>query len=152
MENTACGNAWSSHGKQLGCIYGIGSLSLTSVISCSTRTTDNCHYYYHHSYFLVSALPQELTHDVANAWLFSHGFLLGLTKHHPIAKLVVENGLLPHIIDELQRLRLTEVNWVCIIHNILICSCRALARLYGRGVMKVFWFLVHAVRMHALVQ
>lgn len=58
------------------------------------------------------ALPGSLDADLTNAWIHAHGLLLGLSKHAPIAKVLVEKGLLPHHMNELCTLRMNEVNWV----------------------------------------
>ena len=67
----------------------------------------------------------EIDSNLSQTWVFTHGVVLGLSKDHNIAELIVKKGLLPYHIRELKVQRMISIDKVCyykrkIYHNIML--------------------------------
>ena len=51
--------------------------------------------------------------NLSQTWIFTHGLVLGLSKDHRIAELIVKEGLLPYHIKELKIKRMISIDKVC---------------------------------------
>ena len=54
----------------------------------------------------------EIDSNLSETWIFAHGFVLGLSKHHMIAELIVKSGFLPYHIKELGIQRMMSIDKV----------------------------------------
>lgn len=80
-------------------------------ITCNSMSTT---YHVCCNYCWVHNLDcSKIDSNLSQMWVFAHGVVLGLSKDHNVAELIVKKGLLPYHIRELKVQRMISIDKVC---------------------------------------